>query len=326
QIMVFHPTEEEFSDFGKYIQYMESVGAHKAGIAKVVPPASWIPRRSGYDDIDVMIPGPLKQIIKGGQGKYQCSNIKQDSMHVKDFKAMANSKKYRPPDCDGDMESIERKYWKNVTFNPAIYGADVSDSLYDKDQELWNPAKLKTILDHVEEDYNTTIEGVTSTYLYFGMWKSTFAWHTEDMDLYSINVLHFGAPKFWYSIPTEHGRKLERLAASYFPDDANTCANFLRHKSTLISPTALRLNNIPYNKIQQGPRDIIISFPFAYHAGFNTGFNCAESTNFASLRWIEYGKRAIQCDCRPHMVRFSMKCFVRRYQPDKWELFQNNLD
>lgn len=35
QIMVFRPTMEEFKDFNKYIEYMESKGAHKAGVAKV---------------------------------------------------------------------------------------------------------------------------------------------------------------------------------------------------------------------------------------------------------------------------------------------------
>lgn len=35
KIMVFYPTMEEFKDFKKYIDYMESQGAHKAGIAKV---------------------------------------------------------------------------------------------------------------------------------------------------------------------------------------------------------------------------------------------------------------------------------------------------
>jgi len=36
----------------------------------------------------------------------------------------------------------------------------------------------------------------------------------------------------------------------------------------------------------------MVTFPYGYHSGFNLGFNIAESTNFASERWIEFGKRA----------------------------------
>ena len=35
EVMVFHPTLEEMRDFPAYIAYMESQGAHHAGIAKV---------------------------------------------------------------------------------------------------------------------------------------------------------------------------------------------------------------------------------------------------------------------------------------------------
>lgn len=35
KIMTFRPTVEEFKDFGRYIVYMESQGAHRAGLAKV---------------------------------------------------------------------------------------------------------------------------------------------------------------------------------------------------------------------------------------------------------------------------------------------------
>lgn len=35
RIMVFRPTWEEFSNFSKYIEHMESKGAHLAGVVKV---------------------------------------------------------------------------------------------------------------------------------------------------------------------------------------------------------------------------------------------------------------------------------------------------
>lgn len=35
KIMVFRPTMEEFKDFNKYIEYIESQGAQKAGVCKV---------------------------------------------------------------------------------------------------------------------------------------------------------------------------------------------------------------------------------------------------------------------------------------------------
>ncbi len=84
-----------------------------------------------------------------------------------------------------------------MTFVSAIYGADISGTLTDSNQEYWNINKLGTILDDIRDEYQLKIEGVNTAYLYFGMWKTTFAWHTEDMDLYSINYLHFGAPKSW---------------------------------------------------------------------------------------------------------------------------------
>lgn len=42
-IMTFYPTMEEFKNFSRYIAYIESKGAHKAGLAKVSTNASFAP-------------------------------------------------------------------------------------------------------------------------------------------------------------------------------------------------------------------------------------------------------------------------------------------
>ncbi|CAG9815127.1 unnamed protein product [Phaedon cochleariae] len=327
KIMVFRPTWEEFKDFSTYIKHMESKGAHKAGLAKVIPPPEWVPRKSGYnvEDLDISIPSPICQVVTGKQGLYQQINIQKKAMTVKQYQELANSERYATP-RHFDYEDLERKYWKNITYVAPIYGADVSGSITDSDVDEWNINKLGTILDLVNEDYGISIEGVNTAYLYFGMWKTTFAWHTEDMDLYSINYLHFGAPKTWYAIPPEHGRRLERLANGFFPGSYKTCQAFLRHKMTLISPQILKQYSIPYNKITQESGEIMITFPYGYHAGFNHGFNCAESTNFAQERWIEYGKRASQCTCSKDMVKISMDTFVKRFQSDRYEMWLRGED
>ncbi|XP_042238661.1 uncharacterized protein LOC121877084 isoform X2 [Homarus americanus] len=327
KIMVFRPTWEEFKDFTSYITYIESQGANKAGLAKIIPPSEWCPRKSGYnvEALDLTIPAPICQVVTGKQGLYQQINIQKKPMTVQEFNELANNDRYRTPK-HSSYEDLERKYWKNITYVSPIYGADVSGSITDPDVKEWNINNLGSILDYVNEDYGISIDGVNTAYLYFGMWKTTFAWHTEDMDLYSINYLHFGSPKTWYAIPPEHGRRLERLANGFFPNSFKACPAYLRHKMSLMSPQILKQYSIPYDKITQEAGHIMITFPYGYHAGFNHGFNCAESTNFAMPRWVEYGKRATQCQCRGDMVKISMDTFVKRFQPERYELWLAGKD
>lgn len=323
EAMVFHPTLEELADFSGLMKTIEEKGAHLGGICKIVPPKEWIPRKQGYDPETfkhLTIEAPKKQIFTqiGEQRAFQTKCLCKGPMSIKEYHELATSSRYAPPKHTS-YEDLERKYWKSLHFMPPIYGADVADSITDPEVTAMNIAHLDTILKHYEEDTGQVFAGVNSPYLYFGMWKATFSWHVEDMDFYGINFLHYGMPKTWYCVPPKYGYLMERAAAALFPNVASWCTNFMRHKTCLIAPNIMDEMGVPYQKVIQEERDIIVVFPYAYHSGFNHGYNIAESTNFASERWIEYGKRHRSCDCSRNQVKMDMSVFVKRFQPEKYD-------
>jgi len=54
---------------------------------------------------------------------------------------------------------------------------------------------------------------------------------------------------------------------------------------------------VPVYRITQEVGDFVITFPQAYHCGFNHGFNCAEAVNFATASWIPFGQSAVERYC-----------------------------
>ncbi|KAG9228999.1 putative DNA damage-responsive transcriptional repressor RPH1 [Amylocarpus encephaloides] len=215
---------------------------------------------------------------------------KVDEAAFKDFRYELDGDEYTPERC----AELERAYWKTLTYAPPLYGADMPGTLFDERTKAWNLGKLDNILDVM----GSKIPGVNTAYLYLGMWKATFAWHLEDVDLYSINYLHFGAPKQWYSIAQGDARRFEAAMKTVWPTDAKACDQFLRHKTFLISPSHLAQNfNIKVNKIVHKPGEFVITFPYGYHSGYNLGYNCAEAVNFGLESWLEYGRVAKKCDC-----------------------------
>ncbi|KAF2145981.1 uncharacterized protein K452DRAFT_294599 [Aplosporella prunicola CBS 121167] len=194
---------------------------------------------------------------------------------------------------------LEQNYWKTINFGQPMYGADMPGSLFDESTTSWNVAKLENLLDVL----GTKVPGVNTAYLYLGMWKATFAWHLEDVDLYSINYIHFGAPKQWYSISQEDARRFENAMKSIWPNDAKNCSQFLRHKTYLVSPQRLESEfGIKVNKLVHYEGEFVLTYPYGYHSGYNIGYNCAESVNFATEQWLEYGRIAKKCDCESDSV------------------------
>ncbi|TIB43146.1 hypothetical protein E3P86_00102 [Wallemia ichthyophaga] len=222
-------------------------------------------------------------------------------------------------------KQLEKQYWRTLGLGDneiSWYGADLSGSLFNDKTKSWNVANLPSYLTEIlkEAGVGAQLPGVNTPYLYFGAWRATFAWHVEDMDLYSINYIHFGAPKFWYTIPQKQKWKFERLMAGLFPGESKQCPEWLRHKSYLASPHVLASQNIKPSVLVQKQNEFVITFPHGYHSGFNMGFNCAESVNFATEGWTKYGRKARACTCVGDSVKIDVDQLLERIEYRKREM------
>ncbi|KER33994.1 hypothetical protein T265_00193 [Opisthorchis viverrini] len=325
EIPVYEPTVEEFQNFTDCVSKIEELGAHHIGLCKVIPPPGWSARVGGYTDIDSMVvEKPVSQTTFGGRGVYFQNITATRNLTFKEFSELANSSAHCTP-SHRDWSHLEKKYWSSVGIGRPLYGANVSGTLM-RGQSVWNLAALDSMLSHVLNSQNVVIPGVNTPYLYYGMWRSTFPWHVEDVDLYSVNYVHIGHPKFWYVIPPPYARKFEAFVFEYFRSDFLNCPSFLRHKCVLISPSVLAEAGIPTRKMVQKSGEFMITFPYAYHAGFNLGLNVAEAVNFALPRWLEFGKKATLCTCWDDTVRISMDPFIRHYQPEQYASWLKDPD
>lgn len=268
---------------------------------------------------DLMLQSPIAQHIRGMAGVYEYTFTDNSPISVAEFRELADN--YResqigaPFDenqqdaCEERTIQLDRQFWKRLgpTMPAARYGADQEGSLFGNDPASgWNVGELDSCL-HVLN----RVPGVTTPYLYAGMWASVFCAHTEDMNLLSINYLHAGAPKIWYAIaPGPDSKRFEALCEFHYSDAARSCKEFMRHKRYLLSPMVLHKAGIKYKTCIQRPGDAVVTFPGGYHFGFNSGFNMAEATNFGVPEWIPYGLKANVCLCRPDSVRIDMNKLI----------------
>lgn len=220
------------------------------------------------------------------------------------FEYNIDTSEFTPERC----EALEKSYWKSLTYAEPVYGADMIGSVFDDSVKIWNVAHLPNVLDYMDQK----LPGVNDAYLYAGLWKATFSWHLEDQDLYSINYIHFGAPKQWYSIPQAYKQKFDDVMKETFPQDYQNCHDFLRHKTFLVSPTYLESKGIKVNKVVHHEQEFMITYPYGYHAGLNYGYNVAESVNFAIDEWFEFGLKTSKCLCVADSVGIDVERLIRR--------------
>ncbi|XP_048409588.1 lysine-specific demethylase 5B-like isoform X3 [Stegostoma tigrinum] len=158
----------------------------------------------------------------------------------------------------------------------------------------WNlnnmPVLEPSVLTHVSAD----ICGMKLPWLYVGMCFSSFCWHIEDHWSYSINYLHWGEPKTWYGAPAYVAEQLENVMKRLAPELFESQPDLLHQLVTIMNPNTLMAHGVPVYRTNQCAGEFVITFPRAYHSGFNQGFNFAEAVNFCTMDWLPMGRQCVE--------------------------------
>ncbi|RYP76213.1 hypothetical protein DL769_003684 [Monosporascus sp. CRB-8-3] len=243
-------------------------------------------------------------------------SLKQFQEKAADFKQgyFENRMPYDPVlNCPRPVteDDVEREFWKLVTSIEETveveYGADIHCTTHGSgfptaerhpnnpySTDPWNlnilPLHPESLFRHIKSD----ISGMTVPWVYVGMIFSTFCWHNEDHHAYSANYQHFGATKTWYGIPAADTEKFENAMKDAVPELFETQPDLLFQLVTLLTPEQLKKAGVRVYALDQRAGQLVITFPQAYHAGFNHGFNFNEAVNFAPSDWEPYGLQGVE--------------------------------
>ncbi|XP_045649759.1 lysine-specific demethylase 5D isoform X5 [Ursus americanus] len=241
-------------------------------------------------------------------------------------------------------ELVEKEFWRLVSSIEedvtVEYGADIHSkefgsgfpvssskgNLSPEEEEYatsgWNlnvmPVLDQSVLCHINAD----ISGMKVPWLYVGMVFSAFCWHIEDHWSYSINYLHWGEPKTWYGVPSLAAEQLEEVMKRLTPELFDSQPDLLHQLVTLMNPNTLMSHGVPVVRTNQCAGEFVITFPRAYHSGFNQGYNFAEAVNFCTADWLPAGRQCIE-----HYRRLRRYCvFSHEELICKMAAFPEKLD
>uniref|UniRef100_A0A8C5HVF8 [histone H3]-trimethyl-L-lysine(4) demethylase n=1 Tax=Gouania willdenowi TaxID=441366 RepID=A0A8C5HVF8_GOUWI len=222
-------------------------------------------------------------------------------------------------------ELVEKEFWRLVSSIEedviVEYGADISSKdvgsgfpvrdgkrrlLGDEEDYAssgWNLNNMPVLEQSVLTHINVDISGMKVPWLYVGMCFSSFCWHIEDHWSYSINFLHWGEPKTWYGVPASAAEKLEAVMKKLAPELFDSQPDLLHQLVTIMNPNILMEHGVPVYRTNQCAGEFVVTFPRAYHSGFNQGYNFAEAVNFCTADWLPIGRQ-----CVAHYRRLHRYC------------------
>ncbi|KAH9785384.1 putative lysine-specific demethylase JMJ16 [Citrus sinensis] len=321
---VFYPTEEEFSDTLKYIASVR-LKSEEYGICRIVPPPSWKPPCL-VKEKDIWKSSKFVtqiQQIDGLQNQYFSSKAAKiyDNVNSKRRRSLntglqngvgGNGCTMNPDEarCTEGFESERGPEFTLETFKK--YADDFKEQYFcTKNIDMTvdeNPLVFKKqgepSLENIEGEYRRIIENPT-----------------EEIEVLYGENLETGT--FGSGFPTvsnpckasDHQKYLKSgwnlnnlpmLPGSLLSSESCKTCNLLVPRLHVgmcftsiywvasLSPSTLKSEGVPVYCCTQSPGEFVLVFSGSYYSGFDCGFNCSESVNFAPIEWLPHGQNAIE--------------------------------
>ncbi|GAB2254426.1 hypothetical protein Droror1_Dr00022235 [Drosera rotundifolia] len=211
-------------------------------------------------------------------------------------------------------EDIEGEYWRIVE-KPTdeievLCGSSLNARQFGSGFPVSSSTETSTSAEYLESGWNLNITsrlpgsllafeksdvpGILSPHLHVGMCFSTLPWKVEDHQLYALYYHHLGVPRIWYGVPGEYSYKFNTVMKKYFPEISERYTHLLNKRVMQLSPTTLTSEGLPVYRCVQRSGEFVLFLPGVYYAGFDCGFNCLESANFAPLDWLPHGQNVVE--------------------------------
>lgn len=217
------------------------------------------------------------------------------------FRPSTLMKSYTKADNEQMIKKLENGFFdydKDRFFY--LPGVNVEPELIDdipiiKRMKIENDLIHQVLSDQVCQETIGSIDGITEPYIYCSNPGSGFGAHVEDMHTMSLNVALAGGCKLWVGIDMTMMKKIELLLS--YNEELNTKFQYcythpLAAKSFTFTKDFLMKNRIRYMYFQQMPGDIIITFPFGLHFGYNLNINLNVASNHVYKGCLPYAKTA----------------------------------
>lgn len=225
-----------------------------------------------------------------------------------------------------DENYLKFLHEKNST---ALYAPDNDYSFFEDfhGDKQWNLNKFVSLIHRIKNTDGEKVPGIHTPYTYFGSAGSTFPCHLEDGNFLSINIHYRGADKIWFIVHQQDGTRFQKIVNEIldkcFPESG--CSNLMGHKLFIMTEQFLQAHKITYTKVIQKPGTIVITHPFSFHGGYNTGFNINEAINFANIDSVKYFANRQTCECSD-IVHLTGDTVIRAKYPAYKNTIRGNPD